>query len=123
MRNPNRMQEAANILKNKLREHAVNRVAYSRGTIIIGGVPATVGHQTYDVTDGEVMLAYQNRDYFIAKTDLIMDETQLYPASGDRITECDGRVYEVSMPKGLHVFENIGPNDEVFKIHTKEMVR
>ena len=118
-RNPNRMQEATDRLMSRFNLCASVMISYNRGGIVIDWIMATVGRTPFDVVDGPVMIAHESRDYIIAKADLVTaDGEQLTPASGDRITEADGRVYEVSVPKPFNVYESMGPGGSVFKLHT-----
>jgi len=113
------MQEATDRLMASFQKSAGITISYSRGTMIIAGITATVGRSPYNIMDGDVMIAYESRDYIIKKSDLQLAGLQFTPQSGDRITESDGGVYEVSIPKPLNVFESIGPDGTVFRIHTK----
>jgi hypothetical protein len=113
------MQEAVDTLIAKFQSSASVLITYSRGAMILADVSATVGRTPYDVMSGEIMTAYESRDYMILKADLISAGVQIVPASGDLITEADGRVYEVSVPQGLYLYESIGPSGTVYKIHTK----
>ena len=118
-RNPNRMQEATDRLMSRFKLAAAVTVTYMQGSTVITGLVATVGRTPFDISDGQVIIAYESRDYLIAKADLVdADANQVTPASGDIITD-GGRDYEVSIPKPMNVFESIGPNGSVFKIHTK----
>lgn len=110
----NRMQEATNRLMSRLLGYASVTITYSRGANSITNITATVGRTPYDVVQGEVMIAHESRDYMIDKCAI----APWIPANGDRITEEDGRVYEVSMPKPFNVYESIGPEGLVLKIHT-----
>jgi len=117
-RNPNRMQEAVDRLMGKFQKSAAVIVSYSRGAMIITGILATVGRTPFDVVQGDVMIAHESRDYMIARADLVSGGTPMIPMNGDRITEADGRIYEVSIPKPYNVYESMGPDSTVFKIHT-----
>ena len=118
-RNPNRMQEATDRLMSRFKLAAAVTVTYMRGSTVITGLVATVGRTPFDISDGQVIIAYESRDYLIAKADLVdADAHQVTPASGYIITD-GGRDYEFSIPKPMNVFESIGPNGSVFKIHTK----
>ena len=112
--NPNRMQEAADVLMEQFQQFASVAIVYSRGSTRLPSIQATPGRTFYDVEMGGVLVAVETRDYTMAAVDL----GGLTPASGDRITEEDGTVYEVSCPKGFNVFERMGPNRTIFKIHT-----
>jgi hypothetical protein len=118
-RNPNRMQEATDRLMEKFQQTAAVVISYTNGSTVITGIEATVGRTPFEVMDGAVLIAYESRDYLITKADLVSGGTQLTPASGDKITEADGRVYVVSVPKPNYVYESVGPAGTVFKIHTK----
>jgi len=118
VRNQNRMQEATNRLMATFQQSASVLITYSDGSVSIPGVKATVSRSPFMVEAGGVMIAHESRDYLVEKTDLIANGSQLTPRSGARITEPDGRVYEVAIPKPYNVYENIGPASNVFKIHT-----
>lgn len=117
-RDPNRMQEATARLTSRLKSHAAVTVTYSRGATVIEDVSAAVGRTEFEIMQGEAMIAHESRDYLIEKSDLVAGITQWVPQSGDRITESDGRVYEVSVPRPFHVYESMGPDGTTFKIHT-----
>ena len=118
-RNPNRMQEATDRLMSRFQGSAAVTITYAHGNIAIARIPATVGRTLFEVMDGPVMIAHESRDYIMQKSDLVTaDGEQLIPASGDRITEADGRIYSVSVPKPFNVYESMGPGGTVFKIHT-----
>ena len=118
-RNPNRMQEAVDTLMDKFTQAASIVVTYVQGATTITGLSATVGRTPFEVSSGAVVIAYESRDYIIAKADLVTSNgTPITPKTGDRITD-GGRVYEVSIPQPLAVYESIGPNGSVLKIHTK----
>jgi hypothetical protein len=113
------MQGAVDTLMSRFKLCAAVIVEYADGGISIKGIPATVGRRLFDVVDGPVMIAHESRTYFIEKVYLVTaDGEQLIPRSGVRITEADGRVYEVSVPKPFNVYESMGPGGSVFKIHT-----
>ena len=114
-RNPNRMQEAVDLLQSKFAVNAGVVVSYSRGAVVLTGITATVGRTPFEVSDGQVMLGYESRDYMILKADI----DPWIPHNGDLVTEANGRVYEVAMPKPMNVYESMGPDGTVFKIHTK----
>ncbi len=114
-RNPNRMQEAVDHLKSRFDSHASMVVSYSRGSTVLADIPATTGRTPFNVEEAGVLVAYESRDYMISAADL----EGLIPASGDLITEANGNVYVVAVPKPFNVYESIGPDGTVFKIHTK----
>ena len=117
-RNPNRMQENVDRLMVHFSQRASATVTYQRGTLVIRNISATPGRKLFDVFEGDMMIAYESRDYLIKKADLTYLGLQLTPESGDIIID-NGRSYAVMMPKPHHVYESIGPDGTVFKIHTK----
>ena len=114
----NRMQRGLDHLIDRFKHFNGVTVTYIRGGIQIGNLVGSVGRTMYDVLDGDVMIAHEMRDYIIEKSDLLISSTQIIPQSGDRIVESDGRIYEVSCPKGMNLYESFGPDGTVFKIHT-----
>jgi hypothetical protein len=117
-RNQNRMQEATDRLMEKFQRSAAVVITYTRGSTVIADVKATVGRTPFEVVDGGVLIAHESRDYLIDKADLVSGGTQLTPATGDKITEADGRAYLASIPKPLNVYESMGPDGTAFKVHT-----
>jgi hypothetical protein len=114
------MQEATDWLMGRFKGYAAITITYSRGGLPLATVSATVGRTPFDILDGGVIIAYESRDYLIDKADLVdSGGAQVTPATGDLITETNGRVYVVSMPGKMNVYENIGPGGTVFKVHTK----
>lgn len=110
------MQEATDRLMARFQGNAAIVVSYARGATTISGISATAGRTPFQLSDGNVVIAYESRDYIINSSDIASLGN---PASGDIVTEANGRTYEVSIPKPLAVYESIGPAGTVFKIHTK----
>jgi hypothetical protein len=117
-RNPNRMQEAVDRLMATFKVNAAVVISYARGATAVAGISAAVGRTPFEVVQGEAMIVHESRDYMIDTDDLIVAGVQWYPASGDLITEADGRIYEVSVPRPYNVYESMGPDGTVFKVHT-----
>ena len=115
----NRMIEAVSRLADVFVGNAAITITYTQGDKTVAGIQATVGTQTYDVLDGDVMISYESREYLVRAADLVSGGQAIVPRGGDRITEDNGKVYEVSVPKPLHVFQSIGPTGAVLKIRTK----
>ena len=120
-RNANRMQEAVDRLSSRFGGYtAVPSITYTRGNDSVIILDATVGRTPFQIVDGDVMIAYESRDYIVPAASLSFDggTTLVRPAGGDLISD-GGRTYEVAVPKPLNVFESIGPGGSVLKIHTK----
>lgn len=115
----NRMIEAVAKLAADFSSHAAVTITYSRGSSSVADVSATVALTSCEVMDGEVLVTHQFRDYVIQASALVIDDAQITPQNGDRITEESGDVYEVTAPKPMNAYDSIGPLNSVLKIHTK----
>ena len=82
---------------------------------------ATVGKPDFAIDDGSGgAIIWEGRDYIFSAGDLTDISGDVYePQRGDTITETSGKVYRVSVPGNMNVFESIGPDSSVLKIHTK----
>jgi hypothetical protein len=121
-RNPNRMQEAVDKLMGNFATSASVEIVYSRGTDTTDTITATVGRTPFDLTaPASTRIAFERRDYILKAIELDFGSGPVTPASGDIITEASGRTYEVAADHPRAVFESIGPDSTVLKIHTKAM--
>ena len=118
-RNPDRMAEAVTKQLAVNAGYASATITYSRGSAGVGGLAATIMRTLNEISDGQVIVASESRDYILASALLVIDGVLITPRCGDRITEQSGKVYEVTALKPLDCFETVGPTDEVIKIHTK----
>ncbi len=114
----NRMQQATELLMRDFKQGAGIQISYSRGPVTIASIIATKGRADYMVDSGEVMIAKETPAWFIEACDLKVSGTQWLPQSGDRITDPQGQIFEVSAPKGFNVYESLGPDGTTFKVHT-----
>ena len=117
-RNANRMQEATDRLSGRLASFAGTAITYARGGSSVA-LTATVGRTPFEVQEGMVWLEYDSRDFMIATASLILNGSVTLPASGDTITDPTG-TYMVSVPSPLSLYESIGPDGTVLKIHTRK---
>ena len=116
------MQEATDRVAARFATHASLLVDYVNGPRRVTGVPATVGRTPYEMEEGGVLISRELRDYIFATSAFIDDDTgqAIVPENGGIITERDSeKVYTVSAPKGLNIYETIGPSGSVLKVHTK----
>lgn len=116
-RDTNRMTEAVNRLVTRFTTYASVTVTYTRGEFSVT-LTATVGRTPYDIEQGGAVVAYESRDYIIKAEDLVLDDEVVKPSRGDRITD-GSKTYEVNVPGNMNVFESIGSDGSVLKIHTK----
>jgi hypothetical protein len=123
-RNANRMTEAVLKLAGVFKSHAAVTVTYSRPSTgqSVDGLVATIGMTEWQIveSDGRVV-GYESRDYFFTAADLAFASGSPLgvPLSGDTITEANGAVYRVSIPKPNKEFKNFGPNNEAIMVYTK----
>lgn len=114
-RNPNRMIEAAEKLTSVLKFNASILITIQQDGVTLNAISASVSRTDYDVMQGEVMTAFQTRDYTVETSDL----NGMIPKSGMVITESNGDRYVAAILPGINVYENYGPTDSATKIHTK----
>jgi hypothetical protein len=112
------MNEAVTKLAGVFGANAGTLITYARGSVSVT-LMSTVGRTPFEVMDGEMMIAYESRDFIVQAADLVLNGSAVIPASGDTITDAAGNVYEVAVPKPLYVYESIGADGTVLKIHTK----
>jgi hypothetical protein len=118
-RDPNRMNEAVTKLAGVFADNAGMTITYAQGNVSVT-LTATVGRTPFQVLDGEVMIAYESRDFIVQAADFVNSQgTPIVPASGDTVTDVSGKVYVVAAPKPLNVYESIGQDGTVLSIHTK----
>lgn len=70
-------------------------------------------------------VVFGERDYMIPVADLAQSGTAFHPARGDRITETVGgksKTFEVIAPQGEDVWRYDGPDETLFRVHTKRVV-
>jgi hypothetical protein len=106
-------------LKRQLRDHASVLVTYRRGNASVE-VRATLGISLLRVQDGhgETKVERIDRDFIIAKEDLVLNGQPTEPEDGDKIDLGDVR-YEV-MPVGSDpAWRYTDPYENQFRIHTK----
>ena len=121
--NPNKMQEAVDRLSGQLGVGAGTAIVYSRviaGQTVSVSLTATVGRTPFEVQDGNAWIAYESRDFIVEAAKLILNGAVTLPQAGDKITDSTGD-YGVTVPKPLYLYESIGPDGTVLKIHTKKV--
>lgn len=117
------LAHGAKWLSQQRRDHASQWVVYSRpSTGSTRRLPATIGRTdfTYAGSNG-VVINDQAIDFIVSVFDLKLDGLIAEPASGDRVTDWHGDVYEL-MPFGkepLWRFVDGYQNDR--RIHTRKV--
>lgn len=94
------MREAMEWLRSSQQTHDGESITYSR---VVGGtsysvtLTAVVGASRSVQTDtnGRLRIEYQDRDYLITASALILNSETATPKRGDRITDAAGVVWEV----------------------------
>ncbi len=114
----NRMARAVSHLADRFMDFASETVSYTRGALSVA-VQATRGRTPFERLDGGVVVAFESADFIIKWSLLTFDGSAVViPRAGDRITDANGKVFEVNVPDNSAVYESIGGN-LVVKIHTK----
>lgn len=103
--------------------YASERVDYARSEASVE-VSAVRGRSDFDVTDAsgaQMRVTYQ--DFIVTAETLALDGEPIKPKPGDRITDENGVVYEVSAPgPGVPHWVWAEPSQIRYRIHAKEVV-
>jgi hypothetical protein len=118
----------ANILKNGAKwlsdmrkTHMTEAITYKRGVITVQ-VFGTRGVTKFEVADESGLSVYgQISDWLILTADLVVGNIQLEPKLGDRITDADGKIFEVVFLSGDGCWRYSDPHQITMRIHTKEV--
>ena len=91
------LQQGMNWLESQRKIHLSVPVIYRRGSDF-AEVQATIGKTVFKVTDDYGRYQHiESRDYLIGTSDLVLNETHIFPELGDEIIE-NGFIYEVMAP-------------------------
>jgi hypothetical protein len=106
-------------LKRQLRDHASVLVTYRRGNTSVA-VRATLGTSLLRVQDGhgQTKVERVDRDFIIAKEDLILNGQPTEPEDGDKI-DLGSVCYEVMPIGGDPAWRYTDPYENQYRIHTK----
>lgn len=97
-------------------------VTITRGLVSTPSVPAIRNERLYEVMDTEgVMTAIRLVDWDVIATNYELSGTDATPATGDRITDENSLVYEVTPLPGTQCYESSGETGEVWRVHTKRV--
>ncbi|MDO8302880.1 MAG: hypothetical protein Q7T18_06550 [Sedimentisphaerales bacterium] len=118
----------ANILKtgtewlsDMRKAHMSESVTYKRGVITVQ-VLGTRGVTKFEVADESGLSVYgQIADWLILTNDLVLGSIHVEPKLGDRITDADGKVFEVVFLSGDGCWRYSDPHQITMRIHTKEI--
>lgn len=100
---------------------AAASVTYARG-VTTATVTAVVGRTVFaSNVEGGARVEFGDRDYLITVADLVAaNAAWTEPAIGDRITDADGKIFEVVTPDtGEPAWRYSDPQHTVWRIHTK----
>lgn len=96
-------------------------VTYARGGVSIE-IPATIGRSNFDAQSEDGSVAQTSTiDWLITAADLVLDNEQTLPESGDRITHHTNGftcVYEVIQQTSAQAWEDSGGHMITLRIHT-----
>lgn len=108
-------------LSTQVQTAAAASVTYARGAET-ATVTAVVGRTVFaSNAEGAARVEFGDRDYLILAADLVAANANwTKPAIGDRITDSEGRVFEVVTPDtGEPAWRYSDPQHTTWRIHTK----
>lgn len=114
-----RMQEHLARHRSRLAKSAGEQVTYSRDAAVSQPFAAVRGERRYLQDEGGgVLVSMEIVDWLLAASDLAFlgDGNAALPASGDRITDSAGGVYQVLPADGKHCYSTAGSG---LRVHTK----
>ena len=95
----------------RLRDHLGEVVAISRGELSTASVTATwlsEGSEIQTQTRMGVKTSFIDREWVITKAAYVIDGSAVTPASGDRLTDSDGTVWELMSQPNMPAWEPYG---------------
>lgn len=108
-------------LGSQLKAHASSAVTYRRGSDEFE-IQATVGRSAFEQTDenGVVLRELATKDWIVSAADMLIDEVAIEPKSGDRITDANGKTYQVTSVGGQPPWRWSDEFQNMMRIHTTE---
>lgn len=83
-------------------------------------VSATPGSTDYEVDDDNgLTLEAKSQDWIVAAADLVINDEQVEPQPGNRITSAAGETFQVLPLGALGHFRRCDPAGTMLRIHTK----
>jgi len=119
------LNTASRWLDSKLSDSDGADIIYRRGGAATTITGVVVGQtQFVQETDEAVIAQWRGRDYFIAVDDLLLGGVAVKPEDGDRITQTVNGVekeYEVVSASPEPCYRYTGPDEAMYRIHTKQV--
>ena len=116
-----RLTSAMERLQARMLSHASRQVTYRRGEQSVG-LRATLGRSDPTIDNGAGFpLGIAAADFIVTPSDLVIGGNPVEPAAGDRITDQDGRVFEVLEVPGGMPWRFTDPERTAMRIHTKQV--
>lgn len=118
------MDRGMDFLNRSLQAAGGVTVTYARG-VTTARVPVVVGRTVFARNGvSGAAIEFGERDYIIAREDLVLGGVAVEPREGDRLTEVIGGltvVFEVVPPLGEPAWRWSDPTRTAYRIHVKEV--
>jgi hypothetical protein len=115
------MQRCLTMLARMAPAVAGGTIVYSRGADSVA-IKATYGRSEFtSERDGVVTVDANDRDFMFEIDDLILGGVTTLPVRGDRITDAEGRLFEVSALGGAQVYQACDAEGTRVRVHTKRI--
>ena len=116
------MQRGVAMLSRVAPAAAGGTIVYSRGAASVS-LSATYGKSEFtSERDGVVVVESNDRDFIFQLDDLVLSGTATIPQRGDRITDAEGRLFEVLALAGAQVYRTSDSEGTVVRVHTKRII-
>jgi len=117
----NLLHTAAQWLSDTLAASVSEAMTYTREGL---GIPiaATVGSSQFEAeTSLGVIETFRSQDVLVPAASLVLAGALITPQAGDRITDGQGQVFEVTAPGGMTPWRYADPHRIAIRIHTKRI--
>lgn len=94
-------------------------ILYQRETASVT-VTAATGRSQFEINDehGNTSVVWNDRDFLVPCTDLVLNGVATQPKRGDMITTATGAQYVVAGPEGTPEWQYLDPFQSVYRVHT-----
>ena len=115
------MQRGVALLARAGPSAAGGTIVYSRGADSVS-LAATYGRSEFtSERDGVMTVEANDRDFTFEIDDLILGGVETLPQRGDRITDAEGRLFEVLALAGAQVYRSCDAEGTMVRVHTKRI--
>ena len=115
------MQRGLTMLSRMAPAAAGGTIVYSRGSDSVS-IEATYGRSEFtSERDGVVTVEANDRDFAFQLDDLVLGGVAATPVRGDRITDAEGRLFEVLALAGAQIYRACDAEGTMVRVHTKRI--